>query len=128
MELTPDRDRELDFTALLSELQGLMGERVTVEAAPGGHPVVLTARGTLTHTSDFQLVFGRPLDAPSVLCFTLDHSGAWFSVREAEVVSARAFTIDAIDGFGAARHVQILMRGGLELIVGVDRLAELFDG
>lgn len=124
---TPGCHRDLNFAELLGELQGLIGERVTVEVAGAGHPVALEARGTLVHLLDFQLAFGRSLDEPSVLSFSLAESEAWFSLREAEVLSASAYTVDAIDGLGPARHVRILARGGLELIVGVDRLVELFD-
>lgn len=127
MAWMPDCDRDLGFAGLLGELQGLLGERVTVEVAGAGHPIALEARGTLAHLLDFQLTFGRPLDGASVVTFWLKESGACFSLREVEVVSAHAYTVDAADGLGPARHVQIAMRGGLELTVGADRLVSLFE-
>jgi hypothetical protein len=127
MEPTPDCVRDLAFAALLAETQGLVGERVTVEVAAVGHPIAMEVRGTLAHLCDFQLAFGRPLDAPSIVALCLKETGAWFSLREAEIVSARAYTVDADDGLGPARHIEILMRGGLELTVGIDRLAQLID-
>lgn len=125
MGVMPECDRDLVFAGLLGELQGLLDKRVTVEVAGAGYPVSVEARGTLAHLCDFQLAFGRPLNGASVVAFWLKESGAWFSLREIEIVSARAYTVDAADGLGPARHVQILMRGGLELTVGADRLVSL---
>jgi hypothetical protein len=127
MGAMPDCDRDLAFVGLLGELQGLLGERVTVVVAGAGHPIALEASGTLAHLCDFQLTFGRPLDGPSVVAFRLKELGVWFSLREAEVVSARAYTLDPADELGPARCVQILMRGGLELTVGADHLVSLSE-
>ena len=99
------RDSTGLFAGLLGELQGLIGERVTIEVAGAGHPIALEARGTLAHLCDFQLAFGHPLDGASVVAFWLKESGAWFSLRKVEIVSARAYTVDATDGLGPARHV-----------------------
>ena len=129
MKLISDRDddRDLDFVGLLGELQALIGERVTMEAAGRGQPIALEVRGTLAHLSDLQLTFGRPVDGPAVLALGLEESSACLWLREAEISSARAFDIEATDGLGASRHLQIVLRGGVELLVGMDPLAELVE-
>lgn len=121
-------DRDLDFFGLLGELHALIGERVTVEAAGRGQPVALEARGTLAHLSDLQLTFGRPINGPAVLVLGLEEANVCLWLREKELMSARAFDIEGPDGLGPARHLQIVLRGGVELLVGLDVLDASLEG
>jgi hypothetical protein len=121
-------DRDLDFLGLLGEVQALIGERVTIEAAGGGRPIALEVRGTLVHLSDMQLTFGRSVEGPAVLVLGVEESDARLWLREAEITSARAFDIETTEGVRPARHIQIALRGEVELIVGVDALAECLEG
>lgn len=114
--MSTDCDRELDFIGVLAELQGLLGERVTVEAASRSARPYLQAYGVLCGALDLELAGSRSLDPPARLAFCLEGAEAHFVVREDEIRAACAYTVKPPDG-PSSRTVEIGLPGGARLIV-----------
>lgn len=118
--LSGDCDRDLDFAALLAVLHQLVGEQVSVEVGTHGGPIILDVRGVLRHLADLQLTFGS-CDGPAHIAFTIDGLSSVITVRERDILGARAYTVPGVGLGRGLRHVQVVFRGGSELVIGEDR-------
>jgi len=116
--VTEEDVRRLDLAGVLSELQGLVGERVCVESGSDGTHPFHESRGVLGRSIDLQIAVGWPLDDPARIAFWLDGRDSHFIVRESALRAAVAYTVD-LPG-GPSRTVQMHFAGGGVLIVRAD--------
>lgn len=117
----PSDDRQLDFAGLLAELHALVDRPVLVESSAEGRRAFQAARGLLESSIDMQIDLPGSLAKPARISFFLDGEGmeASFSLHEDEFLEARAYSVPLQGGF-EARHVQVLLAGGAELLVSED--------
>jgi len=127
MQPMPDSDRELGFAALIAELHALVGRRVVIEAGAVEHPLALAARGRLRYLADAQLTLGAPLGRPAMIAFWLEGSEVLLTLREDQLIGARAYTVPGGEGPPSCRHVQICLAGGAELVIAPDPLVAFLE-
>lgn len=116
--VTEEDERRLDLAGVLSELQGLVGRRVSVESGSEDAHAIHESRGVLGRSIDLQIAVGWPLDDPARVAFWLDGGDSHFVVREAALQAAVAYTVELPEG--PSRAVQMHFTGGGVLIVRED--------